>query len=93
MGPITQVLINSPAWLSPILVLLILGGAAGMFAMMKTTTSRIKAIEDACKNRQVHCGVMFQLVGEAEIRQETIDRRLGNIERKLDSIIMKNGWS
>jgi len=93
MGPITQVLMNSPTWLSPILVLLILGGVLGMFAMMKTTTSRIKAIEEACQKRQVHCGVMFQLVGEAQIRQETIDRRLGNIERKLDSVILKNGWS
>ena len=93
MGPITQVLMNSPTWLSPILVLLILGGVLGMFAMMKTTTSRIKNIEETCKQRIERCGHLFELVGEAKIRHEAINGRLGSIEKKLDTIIMQNGWS
>ena len=93
MGALTQVLINSPGWLGSILVLLTLGGAGGMLAMMKITTSRIKAVEEQCKKRVAHCGDIFQSAGEATIRYETIDRRLGRIENKLDSIITKNGWS
>ena len=93
MGALTQVLINSPGWLGSILVLLTLGGAAGMFAMMKITSTRIKAVEEQCKMRAVHCGDIFQRVGEAKVRHELINGRLERIENKLDSIIMKNGWS
>ena len=92
MGALTQVLINSPGWLGSILLLLTLGGAAGMFAMMKITSTRIKAVEEQCKMRAEHCGIIFQPAGEATIRYQTIDRRLGRIEQKLDSVITKNGW-
>jgi hypothetical protein len=93
MGALTQVLINSPGWFSSILVLLTLGGAGGMFAMMKITTTRIKCVEEQCKKRVEYCGHIFQSAGEATIRYETIDGRLVRIENKLDSIIMKNGWT
>jgi len=92
MGPITNVLLNIPTWISPIIVLVIIGGVAGMFTMMKTTNSRIKNIENVCKGRLEHCGDIFQRVSEVRVRHDVINGRLKRIEDKLDAVILKNGW-
>ena len=93
MNSIATVLTNSPAWLSPILVLMTFGGVLGMWAMLTVTSKRIGRIEKVCEERLVHCGEFFQLSGEADIKHKGVEDKLTRIEDKLDQIIMKNGWS
>ena len=93
MHSVIKILADSPDWMSGVAALLTLGGAMGMYIMLKIAGSRMTKIEETCKERMKYCGSMFQKAGEADIRHDETDRRLERIEEKLDHIILKNGWS
>ena len=95
----TDAIAALPTGASAVFALLSIGALLGMVFLTKATNRRFVEIDERCKERLEKCGGEFQDAGEQGIENKNIERRLTDIENKLDNlhqpieyVAIMNGW-
>ena len=95
----TDAIAALPAGASAVFALISIGAFLGIAFLTKITNRRFREIDERCARRIERCDVDFQDAGEQGIENKNIERRLTDIEGKLDNlhqpieyVAIMNGW-